>query len=58
MLEYLTAVAAVLAALGALWNAIEIRGLSRTVDRFAGRVEALETAHHAHVNTPGLHGVR
>ena len=58
MLEYLTAAAALIAAFGSLWNTIEIRALRSQVDRFSGRVEAVETAHSAHVNTPGLHGAR
>ena len=58
MLEVLTAVAACVGALAGLWNGIEIRALRARLDHFGGRVDAIERAHNAHVNAPGLHGVR
>ena len=30
--------------------------LAVRMERFIGRVEAVEAAHNAHVNAPGLHG--
>ena len=51
MIEYLTAAAAVIAAAASLWNTYQFAKLS-------GRMDAGERAHNAHVNAPGLHGIR
>ena len=51
MIEYLTAAAAVIAAAASLWNTYQFAKLS-------GRMDAAERAHNAHVNAPGLHGIR
>ena len=51
MIEYLTAPAAVIAAAASLWNTYQFAKLS-------GRMDAAERAHSAHVNAPGLHGIR
>lgn len=49
LLDYLTALGVVVTALG-MWR------MNAKLDRFTGRVEAIETAQNAHVNAPGMHG--
>ncbi len=44
MLEYLTAAAAFVGALGSLVAAVGVLVVNAKVDRFIGRVEALETS--------------
>ena len=56
MLEVLTAVAAFVGALGSLVAAVGVLLVNAKVDRFIGRVQALEAGHNAHVNAAGLHG--
>ena len=56
MLESLTAAAALLGAIGSLVAAIGVFMVNAKVDRFIGRVEALEASHNAHVHAAGLHG--
>ena len=47
--QLLTLAAALVGAITGVWNTLQFRELR-------GRVNTLETAHNAHVNTPGLHG--
>ena len=47
-MELLTAIAAVLAAVGVLI-------VNGKLDKLIGRVDVLEASHNAHVNAPGLH---
>ena len=56
MLDFLTATAAVLGAIGSLAAAVGVFMVNAKVDRFIGRVEALEASHDAHVHAAGLHG--
>jgi len=58
MIEVLTATAACVGTLGSVLAAWGVSRVNTTVDRFIGRVQALETAHHSHVDMPGLHGAR
>ena len=58
VLDLLTAGASLVAAVGVLVVAYDVRRLNAKFDRLTGRVESLETAHNVHVNTPGLHGIR
>ena len=55
MLEVFTAGAAFVGALTGLLNSYGLFRLNAKMDRFTGRVEAVENAHNAHVNAPGLH---
>ena len=56
MLDVLTAVAAFVGALGSLVAAVGVLLVNAKVDRFIGRVQALEAGHNAHVTAAGLHG--
>ena len=47
-MEILPAAAAVIAAVTGLWNAYQFSMLK-------GRVDSLETSHHAHLHAAGLH---
>ena len=38
-----------------LVTAVGVIYLAVRMERFIGRVEAVETAHNAHVNAPGMH---
>jgi len=49
VMQFLTLAAALVGAITGVWNTLQFRELR-------GRVGTLETAHNAHVNTPGLHG--
>ena len=55
MIEVLTAVAACLGAVGSVVAAVGVFLVNAKFDRLKGRVDTLETAHNAHVNSPGLH---
>lgn len=54
-MEILTAVAAVLGAVGSLVAAVGVLIVNGKLDKLIGRVEVLEASHNAHVNAPGLH---
>ena len=45
VMQFLTLLAALVGAITGVWNTLQFRELRGTVD----------TAHNAHVNTPGLH---
>ena len=49
VMQLLTLAAALVGAITGAWNTLQFR-------ESRGRVDTLETAHNAHVNTPGLHG--
>ena len=49
VMQFLTLAAALVGAITGVWNTLQFR-------ESRGRVNTLETARNAHVNTPGLHG--
>ena len=49
VMQLLTLAAALVGAITGVWNTLQFR-------ESRGREDTLETAHNAHVNTPGLHG--
>ena len=55
-MEFLTAVAAVLGAVGSLVAAVGVLIVNGKLDKLIGRVDGLEASHNAPVNAPGLHG--
>lgn len=55
VVELLTLALQALTAAGVLFLAYDLRRLNGKFDRLTGRVDSVETAHNAHVNTPGLH---
>ena len=57
-IELFTAAIGTLTAAGVLFLAYDVRALNRKFDRLEGRFSAVETAQNAHVNAPGLHGIR
>ncbi len=58
-IEFFTAAIGTITAAGVLFLAYDMRALNRKFDRLVeGRVNAVETAQNAHVNAPGLHGLR
>ena len=57
-IELFTAAIGTITAAGVLFLAYDLRALNRKFDRLEGRVNAVETAQNAHVNAPGLHGIR
>ncbi len=48
VMQLLTLAAALVGAITGVWNTLQFR-------ESRGRVDTLETAHDAHVDTPGLH---
>ena len=57
-IELFTAAIGTITAAGVLYLAYDLRALNRKFDRLEGRVNAVEAAQNAHVNAPGLHGIR
>ena len=56
MIEMAAHIAAIGGSIATVFVAVGVFRLNAKMDRFIGRVEALETAHNTHVNMPGLPG--